>query len=116
MLQSLKIRKLELAERWTLQQRSIEPRSTIDYRGWRTSIHARKTVRTFEKGYFSNRRGEAAIQDSLACRARSSGKKMISTESAFQDRPEHGFRNHIESRQRMVMAQWESGIETRIQR
>ena len=62
------------------------------------------------------RSGEAAIQDSLACRARSSDKKMISTESAFQGRLERGFRTHIESRQRMVITQWESGIETRIQR
>jgi hypothetical protein len=44
------------------------------------------------------RSGEAAIQDSLARRARSSDKKMISTESAFQGRLERGFRNHIESR------------------
>jgi hypothetical protein len=75
--------------------------------GCRT-LHDGRTI-----GY---RSGEVAIQDCLACRARSSGKNMISTESAFQDRPKHGFRNHIESRQRMVMAQWESGIETRIQR
>ena len=60
--------------------------------------------------------GAAAIQDSLARRARSSDKKMISTESAFQGKLERGFGNHTESGQRMIMAQWESGIKTRIQR
>jgi hypothetical protein len=57
--------------------------------GCRT-LHNGRTI-----GY---RSGEAAIQDSLARRARSSDKKMISTESAFQGRLERGFRNHIESR------------------
>jgi hypothetical protein len=52
------------------------------------------------------RSGEAAIQDSLACRARSLDKKMINTESAFQGRLERGFRSHIESRQRM---EWRNG-------
>jgi hypothetical protein len=50
--------------------------------------------------------GEAAIQDSLARRARSSDQKMISTEGAFQGRPERGCRNHIESRQQM---EWRNG-------
>src|SRR5260221_13414482 len=42
-------------------------------------------------------KSEAAIQDSLARRARSWHKKRISTEGALQGGSEHGFCNDIEN-------------------
>ena len=41
-------------------------------------------------------KSEAAIQDSLAHRARWWHKKSISTEGAFQGGPERGFRHDVE--------------------